>query len=99
MDSQKTGNTKTWRKLLGKIVHVRWLDILSDPAWHSDKADLPKPAPCETAGFLVKVTSSYIVVAATRGNENEQGDRDHGDSIAIPVGTIQNVAELAPKDP
>ena len=52
----------------GKLVLVRWLDVVSMDAWvHPDEVRGMSPMPAETVGWLVCEDEDSLTVVTTRG--------------------------------
>ena len=72
---------------MSKLVYVEWIDSAAGRGWQSresfEKNDAG-PVLCMSAGFLVRETKDYIIVASSRGHEDESFLGD----VAIPKAVI-----------
>lgn len=76
---------------VNSIVKVAWLDTHSDDAWENLANLDGTPKLCESVGFLVKNTESYVSVAGTIG----VNDVDACCIIHIPKVCIEKITVLS----
>jgi len=74
------------------MVLVLWIDSASHPGWIATGEPLPDPARCESAGFLVQRDKKQIVLAQSRGVNEEI--RPWGDLITIPMVCVRSVKRV-----
>lgn len=55
-----------------KLVIVAWLDATARNAWTAADDESLTPAPCVSAGFLVRQDKQGVTVAATKDIEGEE---------------------------
>ena len=67
---------------IGKLCRVEWLDATGYIGVASSEA---KPFPCETVGWLQRVSSDHIVIATSRYEDGS------GDFTVIPKGMLISV--------
>lgn len=77
-----------------KLVKVKWQDTMSESDW-KDIDEIKKWAKkeraiCVSVGWLVERTKKYIVVAGSKG----VNDEDYGDFIRIPRAIIKKITRL-----
>tara|TARA_R110000751_G_scaffold245762_1_gene345759 strand:+ start:1196 stop:1501 length:306 start_codon:yes stop_codon:yes gene_type:complete len=73
---------------------VRWLDILSDPSWHSGSVSKAEPATCITVGWLVFENDKKIILADSRAK-----DGDWGGLTIIPIGVVASRTRISGRAP
>lgn len=77
---------------VGTKVEVRWVDIVSEPAWKKAE-ELDSPPIIKTIGFFIGTktyhTKECLILAGSLGMDGEIGNSD-----IIPTGTIISVENL-----
>lgn len=75
----------------GQFVRVIWLDIVTFAGWGEENAE--KPHPCETYGFITRLTKDALTISSTRSVH--EGDTQYNQHIIIPRKVIKSVEEIA----
>lgn len=75
------------------LVEVIWDDAASNSASWVDVDDVAKPEQVNTTGFLVKETDTYITVAGSVSND-EENIKNVGSTMTIPKGMIVSRREV-----
>lgn len=77
-----------------KFVEVTWLDANSGTGWLK-KADIPKPSPCTSRGWLIHEDLDGLTLAATIGHPDPGvQDAEYNQTISIPMGMVTELKEL-----
>ncbi len=77
-----------------RIVAVKWHDANTQAGWSSE-ADLPKPSPVVSVGWLVVDATDYIVICGTFDRQHKPGTGEAwNSSLAIPRGMIKEIQEV-----
>jgi len=84
----KPKNRSEWRKLLGKLMKVTWLDACGE---HFMEGEICTLSPIESVGWLHAFNENAINLAAFRAIETDGGWRY---IMAIPITTIEKVRLL-----
>lgn len=84
---------------MSDLVLVKWVDSSCDSAWRktvlaleSAVADTLK---CETVGWLIAETDTYILVAASRTTDRGDDPEQVADTMQIPRGAVTAIHALA----
>ena len=77
-----------------KKVYIEWVDSARNNDWNTfDETDLEKsfkPVECETIGWLIQETDTYIVVTQSIGYEPEQ----FCGTMTIPKCSIKKMVDM-----
>lgn len=76
-----------------KLVLVKWVDAVTDNHGWRPVEDIKKttPSKCQSVGFVLKQTTTCIVLASSLGEADCDGD------ITIPMGMVKEIIPLVPK--
>jgi len=84
----KPKNRAEWRRLLGRLLKVTWLDACGD---HFLEDEILTLASIESVGWLQAFNQNTINLAAFRSTDTDGGWRY---IMAIPIATIEKVRLL-----
>ena len=74
---------------VGDPVRVKWIDSAVTSGWGQTPDDKEHgPVRCETVGFYIKRTRTFITVALSRGATR------FGETVSIPASCIRGVTKL-----
>lgn len=74
-----------------RLVLVKWIDAVTDNhGWRPlEQVRKGVPSRCQTVGWIIKQTKTYITLVATLGEDDCDGD------ITIPIGMIKEIIPLS----
>jgi len=86
----------TNKERLKPLVYVSWVDAAHPQGiWQNECEEAPDPVlDCETAGFLIKETKTYIVVAAAIAYHEDVNTPSYTAEITIPRKAIHKLITL-----